>query len=70
MLIFDGMLSRAAAGVTAAFITDSFDPDVGSGVRNPANYMRGATTSYCYTWDGTGQLLTQVAATGTPATCP
>ncbi len=69
-LMSDQELTTVAAGVTAAFITDSFDFDAGSGVRNLANYMRDTTTSYCYTWNATGQLLTQVAAAGTPATCP
>ena len=69
-LMSDQELSTVAAGVTAAFITDSFDFDAGSGVRNLATYMRDITTSSCYTWNATGQLLTQVAAAGTPATCP
>ena len=69
-LMSDQELTTVAAGVTAAFITDSFDFDAGSGVRNLANYVRDTTTSYCYTWNATGQLLTQVAAAGTPATCP
>ena len=53
-----------------AFITGSLDFDPGAGVWDLANYMRDATTSYCYTWNATGQLLTQVTATGNPATCP
>ncbi len=69
-LISDQELTTAAAGAAAAFITDSIDFDAGSGVQNLANYMRDTTTSHCYTWNATGQLLTQVAATGTPAVCP
>ena len=69
-LMSDQELTTVTAGVDAAFITDSFDFDAGDGVRNLANYMRDTTTSYCYTWSATGQLLTQVAATGPPAACP
>ncbi len=69
-LMSDQELTTVTAGANAAFITDSFDFDAGDGVRNLANYMRDTTTSYCYTWNATGQLLTQVVATGTPATCP
>ena len=66
----DQEITTVTAGVNAAFITGSFDFDVGSGVQNLANYLRDTTTSYCYTWNATGQLLTQVTDTGNPATCP
>lgn len=69
-LMSDQEITTVTAGVNAAFITDSFDFDVGSGVQNLANYLRDTTASYCYTWNATGQLLTQVTATGNPATCP
>ncbi len=69
-LMSDQELTTITAGVNADFITDSFDFDAGEGVRNLANYLRDTTTSYCYTWNATGQLLTQVAATGSPADCP
>ncbi|MCH8802238.1 MAG: prepilin-type N-terminal cleavage/methylation domain-containing protein [Chloroflexi bacterium] len=69
-LMSDQGLTTVTAGGSAAFITNSFDLDAGSGVKNLANYMRDVTTAYCYTWDASGQLLTQVAATGSPAACP
>ncbi len=69
-MMSDQQLTTVTAGASAAFITDSFDFDAGAGVRNLANYMRDTTTSYCYTWSATGQLLTQAAATGSPAACP
>ncbi|MCH7736133.1 MAG: prepilin-type N-terminal cleavage/methylation domain-containing protein [Chloroflexi bacterium] len=69
-LMSDQGLTTVTAGAAAAFITDSLDFDAGAGVQDLANYMRDVTTSYCYTWNATGQLLTQVEATGNPAVCP
>ncbi|MBC8280124.1 MAG: prepilin-type N-terminal cleavage/methylation domain-containing protein [Chloroflexi bacterium] len=69
-LMSDQELSTVSAGASAAFITNSIDFDPGSGVQNLTNYMRDTTTGYCYTWDNTGSLLTQVEATGDPAACP
>ncbi|MQG10398.1 MAG: hypothetical protein FI716_02755 [SAR202 cluster bacterium] len=66
----DQELTAGTAGANPAFITDSFDFDAGSDVRNLANYMCDITTSYCYTWNARSQLLTQLAATCTPAACP
>lgn len=63
-------LTTVTAGASNAFITDTLDFDAGSGAADLAGYMRDVTTSYCYTWDATGQLLTQVEPTGNPSVCP
>ena len=45
-------------------------PEVG-GVDEPLSaYLRSATTTYCYTWDNTGKLLTQADKINTPPVCP
>ncbi|MBC8279159.1 MAG: type II secretion system protein [Chloroflexi bacterium] len=69
-MMSDQKLTTLTPGNSAAFITDSFDFDPGSGVQNLTNYMRDVTTGYCYTWNASGSLLTQVEATGIPAACP
>ena len=69
-MMSDQELTTVTNGASAAFITNTLDFEAGSGVQNLTNYMRDVTTSYCYTWDTTGQLLTQVAAAGEPAACP
>jgi len=69
-LMSDQELTTVTVGGSAAFITDGRDFDAGSGVKNLTNYMRDVTASYCYTWNATGQLLTQFAAAGDPAACP
>ncbi len=69
-MMADNTLTAVAAGASAAFITDSFDFDSGSGTQDLSTYLRDAATAYCYTWTTTGRVLTQVAATGSPAACP
>jgi prepilin-type N-terminal cleavage/methylation domain-containing protein len=69
-LMSDQELTTVTSGASSAFITDSLDFDTGAGVQNLASYMRDVTTSYCYTWNATGQLLSQAEAAGAPAVCP
>jgi len=66
----DGPLTAVTAGGSAAFITDSFGFDASTGTKNLSDYLRSASTTYCYTWATTGKILTQVAASGSPAACP
>ena len=60
----------ATAGGSAAFITDGSDFDAGSVTPNLSTYLRDPSTTYCYTWAASGRILTQVAASGSPAACP
>ena len=69
-MMADNTLTAVSAGASAAFITDSFDFDAGSGTQNLSTYLRDPSTTYCYTWAASGRVLTQVAATGSPAACP
>ena len=69
-MMADNALTAVAAGASAAFITDSFDFDAGSGTQNLSTYLRDTSTTYCYTWAASGRILTQVSATGSPAACP
>ena len=69
-MMADNTLTAVAAGGSAAFITDSFDFDAGSGTQNLSAYLRDSSTAYCYTWAASGRVLTQVAAAGSPAACP
>ena len=68
-MMADNTLTAVNAGGSAAFITDSFDFDAGSGSQNLSTYLRDPSTTYCYTWAASGRILTQVAATN-PTTCP
>ena len=68
-MMADNALFAVTAGASAAFITDSFDFDAGTGNQNLSTYLRDPTTTYCYTWAATGRILTQVAAT-TGGACP
>ena len=69
-MMADNTLTAVTAGASAAFITDSFDFDATSGTQNLSTYLRDSSTTYCYTWAASGRILTQVAATGSPAACP
>ena len=69
-MMADNTLTAVNAGGSAAFITDSFDFDAGSGTQNLSAYLRDSSTAYCYTWAASGRVLTQVAAAGSPAACP
>ena len=69
-MMADNTLTAVTAGSSAVFITDSFDFDAGSGTQNLSTYLRDSSTTYCYTWAASGRILTQVAATGSPAACP
>lgn len=67
-MMADQALTSVTAGADAAFITDSFDFEVGVGTQNLSTYVRDATTTYCYTWASSGRILTQVAAVS--GACP
>ena len=69
-MMADNALTAVTAGGSAAFITDSFDFDAGTGTQNLSSYLRDASTTFCYTWAASGRILTQVAASGSPAACP
>ena len=69
-MMADNALTAVTAGGSAAFITDSFDFDAGTGTQNLSSYLRDASTTFCYTWAASGRILTQVAASGNPAACP
>ena len=69
-MMADNALTAVAAGASAAFITDSFDFDAGSGTQNLSAYLRDTSTTYCYTWAASGRILTQVEAIGSPPNCP
>ena len=64
------MTAVTVGGSPAKFITDSLDFDAGDGNQNLSTYLRDPKTVYCYTWAGSGRILTQVTATGSPAACP
>ena len=68
-MMADNALIAVIAGGSAAFITDSFDFETGTGSQDLSTYLRDSSTTYCYTWAATGRILTQVAATN-PTTCP
>ena len=69
-MMIDNAMTAVTAGSSAAFITDSIDFDGGSGTQNLSAYLRDASTTFCYTWAASGLILTQVAASGSPAACP
>ena len=69
-MMADNTLTAVSAGAAAAFITDSFDFDASAGTQDLSTYLRDTSTTYCYTWAATGRILTQVAASGSPAACP
>ncbi len=68
-MMADNVMVVVTAGGSSAFITDSIDFDAGVGTQDLSTYLRDPSTSYCYTWAASGRILTQVAATGSPATC-
>ena len=68
-MMADNNMTTITAGAAAAFITDTFDFDAGAGSQTLAAYTRDASTGYCYTWAGSGRLLTQVAE-ASPGVCP
>jgi len=70
MMADNTLLTVTAGGSPAKFITDILDFDAGSGTQSLSAYLRDATTVYCYTWATSGRILTQLAATGSPASCP
>ena len=69
-MMADKALIAVTAGGSPAFITDSFDFDDGDGTQDLSSYLRDASTTFCYTWAASGRILTQVTASGNPATCP
>ena len=69
-MMADLQLTSVTAVGTSTFITDSRDFDTGlTGSQNLSAYLRDASTTYCYTWAGTGRITAQVAATGSPPAC-
>ena len=68
-MMVDAPLTTVIAGSTSAFITDTLDFESGSGTQFLAAYVRDPSTIYCYTWDSSGRITAQVAATGTPPAC-
>jgi prepilin-type N-terminal cleavage/methylation domain-containing protein len=69
-MMADNALTAVVDGDDAAFITDSLDFDAGTGTQDLSGYLRDTSTTYCYTWATSGRILTQVAATGSPPSCP
>ena len=61
IMMADTKIAVINAGGTAAKITDTFDFGVGTSTQTLSGYLRDASTKYCYTWDGTGKVLTQTA---------
>ena len=59
VMMADQKIDAINAGGTAAQITDSFDFGPGISTQTLSGYLRDASTKYCYTWDGTGKVLTQ-----------
>ena len=59
IMLADNRLSTVAANGTAAKITAAFDFDFGPGTQNITDYLGAPSTAYCYTWDSTGNILTQ-----------
>ena len=57
IMMADNELTTVTANGTAAQIVGA-TTDFGSG-QLILTYFRDPTTTYCYTWDGTGQILTQ-----------
>ncbi len=56
VMMADQKISLLTGNSTAAKITDSLDL---IGGQTLAEYLRGLTTKYCYTWDTGGEVLTQ-----------
>lgn len=69
-MMADNALTAVIAEGDASFITDTLDFEVGVGSQDLSTYLRDSSTTYCYTWAGSGRILTQVAASGSPAACP
>ena len=55
-MMADQRISTLTGNAVAAKLTDSTDLIAGQTL---AGYLRDSTTNYCYTWDATGQFLTQ-----------
>ncbi|MCH8296512.1 MAG: prepilin-type N-terminal cleavage/methylation domain-containing protein [Chloroflexi bacterium] len=68
-MMADNTLITVTAGSTSAFITDTLDFEAGSGTQFLDDYLRDPSTVYCYTWEASGRITAQVAATGTPPAC-
>ena len=70
MMTDQTLLTVAVGAAPAKYITDGLDFDAGAGTQTLSAYLRDPSTTYCYTWSTAGRILTQVAATGSPAACP
>ena len=59
VMMVDNRMTTVTANGTAAKIIAAFDFDSGAGTQNITEYLRDPSTTYCYTWDSTGKILTQ-----------
>ena len=59
VMMADQKLGAVNAGDPAAKITSTFDFGVGGVDQTLGDYLRDSASQYCYTWDGTGRVLTQ-----------
>lgn len=59
-MMADYAFSSITAGASPAFITKSLDFDAGSGSLVLFGYIENEISNFCYTWDATGRILTQV----------
>ena len=57
-MLVDNKMAAVTANETAAKITETTDFGGGQLI---ASYIGDPSSSYCYTWDGTGKVLTQAA---------
>ena len=67
-MMADNTLTTVAASPSLAAFIHRDDTNFGNG-QTIADYVRDTTTAYCYTWAGSGRILTQVAVTSGGA-CP
>jgi len=58
IMLVDNKMTAVTANDTAAKITEITDFGGGQLI---ASYIRDPSSSYCYTWDATGKVLTQAA---------
>ena len=72
-LSMDAMLADVRQGTVDAqnSPTASFSslPTGAAGIAPLSGYLPSSTTTYCYTWDTTGRVLTQTKKSGSPPVC-
>ena len=69
-LMVDLNLTEVNPSAMPDMITDSFDFEPGPGRSTIVDYFGVSTTKFCYTWDASGRVLSQVEPTGDPPRCP